>query len=113
NPRLAHSQGIGSLVMGIGMALLERTAVDSRNGRPVNGTLADYFMAVNADIRELDVIFVDEEDPHVNALGAKGLAELTMVGSPAAIANAVYHATGIRVRELPITAEKLLAAPSV
>lgn len=108
NPKTAHSQCIGGMVMGIGMALLEQTVVDPRNARPVNSNLADYHVPVNADIHQLDVSFVDEHDPHVNPLGAKGAGELATIGVAPAIANAVYHATGRRVRDLPITAEQLL-----
>ena len=108
NPKLARSQALGAMVMGIGMALTERAVVDARSGRVVNGSLGDYLIPVNADVAALDVTFVEEHDPHVNPLGVKGVAELTLVGVPAAIANAVYHATGRRVRELPITVERLL-----
>ncbi|OLB94082.1 MAG: acylaldehyde oxidase [Candidatus Rokubacteria bacterium 13_1_40CM_68_15] len=108
NPKTAHSQAIGGMVMGIGMALLEHTVVDARSGRVVNSDLAGYLVPVNADVRDLEAIFVDEHDPHVNPLGVKGVAEITLVGVAAAIANAVHHATGRRVRELPITAEKLV-----
>lgn len=108
NPKIARSQAIGGMVLGIGMALLEHTVVDPRSGRVVNGSLADYLVPVNADIHALDAIFVDEHDPHVNPLGVKGVGELAAIGVAPAIANAVYHATGKRVRDLPITAEKLL-----
>jgi len=108
NPKLARSQALGAMVMGIGMALTEHAVVDARSGRVVNGSLGDYLVPVNADVAALDVTFVEEHDPHVNPLGVKGVAELTLVGVPAAIANAVYHATGRRVRELPITVERLL-----
>jgi xanthine dehydrogenase YagR molybdenum-binding subunit len=108
NPKTARSQAIGGMVMGIGMALMEHTEVDPRTGRVVNGNLAEYLVPVNADIGELDVTFVEEHDPHVNPLGVKGVGEIAVVGVAAAIANAVYHATGRRVRELPITPEKLL-----
>jgi xanthine dehydrogenase YagR molybdenum-binding subunit len=110
NPKTARSQALGGMAMGIGMALMEHTVVDARHGRVVNGNLAEYLVPVNADVGELDVAFVEERDPHVNPLGVKGVAELTLVGVAAAIANAVYHATGQRVRELPITPEKLLDA---
>jgi xanthine dehydrogenase YagR molybdenum-binding subunit len=109
NPKTTRSQCIGGMVGGIGMALLEHTVVDERNGRVVNGSLADYLVPVNADIVELDASFVEEHDPHVNPLGVKGVGEIALVGVAAAIANAVYHATGKRVRDLPITAEKLLS----
>jgi xanthine dehydrogenase YagR molybdenum-binding subunit len=108
NPRMARSQVIGGMVGGIGMALMEHTVMDHSSGRIVNATLADYLMPVNADITALDIIFVDEEDPHVNPLGVKGIGELALVGVAPAIANAVFHATGRRVRDLPITLEKLL-----
>ncbi len=108
NPKTARSQAIGGMVMGIGMALMEHTEVDPRTGRVVNGNIAEYLVPVNADIGELDVTFVEEQDPHVNPLGVKGVGEIAVVGVAPAIANAVYHATGRRVRELPITPEKLL-----
>jgi xanthine dehydrogenase YagR molybdenum-binding subunit len=108
NPRLAHSQCTGGMVGGIGMALMERTILDPRDGRPVNGSMADYLVPVNPDIASLDAIFVDEVDPHVNPLGAKGLGEIAYVGVAPAVANAVYHATGRRVRDLPIRIEDLL-----
>ena len=108
NPRMAHSQAMGGMVGGLGMALLEQTQVDPRDGRIVNASLADYLVPVNADIPEIDAIFVDEHDPHVNPLGVKGLGEVAYVGVAAAIANAVFNATGKRIRELPILAEKLL-----
>jgi hypothetical protein len=108
NPKIAHSQCIGGMVGGIGMALFEDTRVDPRFGRVVNANLAEYLMPVNADIQELEALFVDEHDPHINPLGAKGVAEIAICGVAPAIANAVYHATGRRVRELPITPEKLL-----
>jgi xanthine dehydrogenase YagR molybdenum-binding subunit len=95
-------------VMGIGMALLEQTVVDERSGRVVNGDLGGYLVPVNADVGDLDVTFVEEDDPHVNPLGVKGVGEITLVGVAAAIANAVHHATGRRIRELPITLERLL-----
>ena len=90
------------------MALFEHTIIDRGAGRIANATLADYLMPVNADITALEAFFVDEHDPYVNPLGVKGLAELAVIGVAPAIANAVFHATGKRVRELPITLEKLL-----
>ncbi|AVH60375.1 MULTISPECIES: xanthine dehydrogenase family protein molybdopterin-binding subunit [Streptomyces] len=110
NPKLAHSQAIGGIVMGIGMALLEHTAVDPRDGHVVNGSLADYLVPVNADIGELDPFFVQDDDPHVNPLGVKGIAEIAAIGVAPAITNAVYHATGVRVRTLPVTPEMLLSS---
>jgi xanthine dehydrogenase YagR molybdenum-binding subunit len=108
NPRTSHSQIVGGMVMGIGMALMEKTEVDQRTGRVPNANLAEYLVPVHADVRELDAVFVDEIDPEISALGAKGLAEIGVVGVAPAIANAVFHATGKRIRELPITIDKLL-----
>jgi xanthine dehydrogenase YagR molybdenum-binding subunit len=109
NPKLARSQCTGAMIGGIGMALMEDAVVDARNGRVPNANLAEYALPVHADTpRTMEVIFVPEEDPHVNPLGAKGIGELSMVGVAPAIANAVFHATGKRVRELPITPDKLL-----
>lgn len=108
NAKTARSQYLGGIVQGIGMALLEQTRLDTRLGSFTNVTFAEYLCPVNADIRNLEVILVPEEDPHVNPIGAKGVGEIGIVGVAAAIANAVYHATGRRVRDLPITLEKLL-----
>jgi xanthine dehydrogenase YagR molybdenum-binding subunit len=108
NPRLARSQCTGGMVGGIGMALMERTVLDPRDGRPVNASMADYLVPVNLDIAELDAIFVEEDDPHVNPLGVKGLGEIALIGVAPAVANAVFHATGTRVRGLPIRIEDLL-----
>jgi xanthine dehydrogenase YagR molybdenum-binding subunit len=108
NPQLARSQCIGGMVGGIGMALMERTVLDERDGRLVNASMADYLVPVNLDIDELNAIFVDEHDPYVNPLGVKGLGEIAYVGVASAVANAVFHATGRRVRTLPIRIEDLL-----
>jgi xanthine dehydrogenase YagR molybdenum-binding subunit len=108
NPKTANNQFVGGLVWGIGMALQEHTVRDRRTGRVVTRDLADYHVPVNADIPAIDVISIDEVDPYVNALGTKGLGEIGITGITAAIANAVYHATGKRIRDLPITIEKLL-----
>jgi xanthine dehydrogenase YagR molybdenum-binding subunit len=108
NPLLASSQCTGGMIGGIGMALMERTVLDGRDGRPVNAHMADYLMPVNLDIPQLAAYFVDEVDPHVNPLGVKGLGEIALVGTAPAIANAVFHATGRRVRKLPITIEDVL-----
>jgi xanthine dehydrogenase YagR molybdenum-binding subunit len=109
NPKMARSQSIGGMIGGIGMALMEHSVVDPRNGRVPNGTLAEYAVPVHADAPPLlDVTFVEEHDPHVNPLGVKGVGELAMVGVAPAITNAIYHATGKRIRELPVTPNKLL-----
>jgi xanthine dehydrogenase YagR molybdenum-binding subunit len=108
NPLLAHSQAIGAMVGGIGMALLEATELDHRDGRIVNANMADYLVPVNADIANLDAAFLPGEDLIADPLGVKGLAELVFVGVPAAVANAVFNATGRRVTELPITLDKML-----
>jgi xanthine dehydrogenase YagR molybdenum-binding subunit len=108
NPKAARSQVIGGIVGGIGMALTEETRVDHRVGRYTNSSIADYLIPVHGDVPAMDVVFVKEIDPHVNPLGIKGIGELPIVGVAAAIANAVYHATGRRIRDLPITPEKLL-----
>src|SRR5438445_4116903 len=100
---------MGGITFGIGMALMEHTITDHRNGRYMNADLAEYHIPVHADVPSIEVHFVDEQDPHVDPIGAKGIGEIGMTGVAPAIANAVYHATGIRVRELPITLDKLLA----
>jgi xanthine dehydrogenase YagR molybdenum-binding subunit len=110
NPRLALSQCTGGMVGGIGMALMERTVLDVRDGRPVNAHMADYLMPVNLDIGSLEAQFVDEDDPYVNPLGVKGLGEIALVGMAPAIANAIFHATGKRLRNLPISIEHVLGA---
>ncbi|MGV9797598.1 xanthine dehydrogenase family protein molybdopterin-binding subunit [Mycobacterium sp. NPDC003449] len=108
NPLLAHSQAIGGMVGGIGMALLEATELDHRDGRIVNANMSDYLVPVNADVPALDAAFLPGEDSIADPLGVKGLGELVIVGVPAAIANAVFHATGKRVTDLPLTVDKLL-----
>jgi xanthine dehydrogenase YagR molybdenum-binding subunit len=108
NPKLARSQCTGGMVGGIGMALMEQTTLDPRDGRPVNASLADYLVPVNLDIAALDVLFVDETDAQVNPLGVKGVGEIAIVGTAPAIANAVYHATGRRLRNLPIRIDALI-----
>jgi xanthine dehydrogenase YagR molybdenum-binding subunit len=109
NTKTGHSQIMGGIVWGIGMALHEETVFDHRFGRIMNANIAEYHVPVNADIYDIKVIFVDEPDQLVNPLGIKGLGEIGIVGVAAAIANAVYHATGKRVRDLPITLDKLMA----
>jgi xanthine dehydrogenase YagR molybdenum-binding subunit len=108
NPKVAGSQILGAVVGGIGMALHEETLTDHRFGRFMTHNLADYHVPVNADVHAIDVIFVDEQDDEINPLGVKGVGEIGIVGTAAAIANAVYHATGKRVRDLPITLDKLM-----
>ncbi|WP_430426318.1 xanthine dehydrogenase family protein molybdopterin-binding subunit [Maribacter litoralis] len=108
NPKTAESQILGAITWGIGMALEEEDMIDDRNGRIMNANLAEYHMAVHADVQQLDVLFVEEHDDIVNPLGAKGLGEIGIVGVASAIANAVYDATGKRVRNLPITLDKIL-----
>ncbi|TGP49143.1 xanthine dehydrogenase family protein molybdopterin-binding subunit [bacterium M00.F.Ca.ET.230.01.1.1] len=108
NPKLAESQWKGGNIMGIGQALLEEGIVDRRHGRIVNGNFADYMLPTNADIPDIQTISVGIPDPHSSALGGKGVGELAIVGIAPAIANAVFHATGKRVRDLPITLEKLI-----
>ncbi|MGP3920283.1 xanthine dehydrogenase family protein molybdopterin-binding subunit [Nonomuraea sp. 10N515B] len=108
SPKLADSQAIGGMVGGIGMALLEHTVTDHRDGRIVNANLADYLVPVNADIPDLKAIYLDGRDDEADPIGVKSLGELVQIGVAPAIANAVFHATGRRVRDLPITAEALL-----
>jgi xanthine dehydrogenase YagR molybdenum-binding subunit len=108
NPKTASNQIVGGVVWGIGQALHEETMMDHALGRYMNHNLSEYHVPVNADIGEIDVIFVEEKDEIVNALGSKGVGEIGIVGVAAAVANAIYHATGKRVRDLPITMDKLL-----
>jgi xanthine dehydrogenase YagR molybdenum-binding subunit len=108
NPKTCRSQVLGGVVLGMGMALTEQTVYDPRTGRPVTDNLADYAVAVNADVPEIAVHFIDKPDPEINALGCRGIGEIAVTGVAAAVANAVYHATGKRIRDLPITPDKLL-----
>jgi xanthine dehydrogenase YagR molybdenum-binding subunit len=96
------------MTMGLSMALHEESVVDPRFGHVVNHDFANYHIAANADVKDIEAVWIDEFDPHYNPMGAKGVGEIGIVGAPAAIANAVHHATGIRVRDLPITPDKLL-----
>ena len=111
NPKTARSQILGGVVMGMGMALHEETFADKALGRWMNHNYAEYHVPAHADVHDIDVIFVHEPDPEVSPLGVKGLGEIGIVGTAAAIANAIYHATGKRVRTLPITIDKLLETP--
>jgi xanthine dehydrogenase YagR molybdenum-binding subunit len=106
NTKTAGSQILGGVVWGIGMALHEETHIDHRFGRIMNANIAEYHVPVNADVSDIKVIFVAEQD-NSNPLGLKGLGEIGIVGVAGAVANAVYHATGTRVRDLPITLDKL------
>jgi xanthine dehydrogenase YagR molybdenum-binding subunit len=108
NAHTARSQLIGGMTMGLSMALHEHSIVDLRFGHVVNHDLAGYHVAVNADVKEIEATWIDEHDPRFNPMGSKGIGEIGIVGAPAAIANAVHHATGTRIRDLPITPDKLL-----
>ena len=108
NPLTARSQYIGGMVQGISMALHEESVLDREFGDYLNHDLAQYHVPVFADIPDIDATWIDEEDPHLNPMGAKGIGEIGIVGTAAAVANAVHHATGIRVRDLPIRLDRLL-----
>jgi xanthine dehydrogenase YagR molybdenum-binding subunit len=108
NTKTAASQIMGSVVWGIGMALHEETLIDHKFGRVMNANIAEYHMPVHADVHDIKVIFVEEPDGTVNPLGIKGVGEIGIVGVAAAVANAIYHATGKRVRDLPITLNKII-----
>ena len=110
NPKPALNQIEGAVVMGVGMALFEETVYDPRFGNPINNNLADYIVATNADAPEIDVTFLDYPDKVMNPLGARGVGEIGLAGIAAAITSAVHHATGVRVRELPVRIEDLLKA---
>jgi xanthine dehydrogenase YagR molybdenum-binding subunit len=110
NPLAGRNQIEGAVVMGIGMAFLEHTSYDPQNGAPINSNLADYMMAVNADAPPIEVHFLDFPDKEINALGARGIGEIGLAGFAAAITAAVHHATGVRVRELPVRIEDLLTS---
>jgi xanthine dehydrogenase YagR molybdenum-binding subunit len=109
NPLAGRNQIEGAVVMGIGMALFEHTTYDPNSGAPINSSLADYVMAVNADVPKLEVQFIDHPDKEINELGARGIGEIGLAGIAAAITDAVHHATGVRVRELPVKNEDLLS----
>jgi xanthine dehydrogenase YagR molybdenum-binding subunit len=108
NPLTARSQFIGGMTMGLSMALLEDGVMDARFGHVVTHDFADYHIAANADVVDMDAVWLDEVDPHSNPMGSRGIGEIGIVGAAAAIANGAWHATGVRVRDLPITADKFL-----
>ena len=108
SPKTAESQVIGGVVGGIGMALMEEGIIDNRYGRWVNHNFADYHVPVQADVPHIEAVFVNKPDPVLNPIGAKGMGEIALIGFAAAVANAVYHATGKRIRGLPITLDKLI-----
>ncbi len=110
NPKLVRSQLLGGMIWGMSFALHEEAVVDRRSGRVMNANLAEYHVPVNADVPAMDVMTVEEHDPHVNALGIKGVGEIGITGSAGAVANAVWHATGVRVRRFPIRIEELVTA---
>jgi len=112
NPRLVRSQLCGGMIWGVAFALHEQAVMDLRSGRPMNPNLAEYHIPVNADVPSVEAILVDEHDPHVNALGIKGVGEIGITGTAGAVANAVWHATGIRVRKFPITLDRLIGLQS-
>ncbi|MGP0094067.1 MAG: xanthine dehydrogenase family protein molybdopterin-binding subunit [Xanthobacteraceae bacterium] len=112
NPRMVRSQLCGGMIWGVSFALHERAVMDPRSGRPMNPNLAEYHIPVNADVPSLEAILVEERDPHVNALGIKGVGEIGVTGTAGAVANAVWHATGVRVRKFPITLDRLIEPES-
>jgi xanthine dehydrogenase YagR molybdenum-binding subunit len=108
NRKTARSQLLGGLVWAVGMALEEHMVRDRRTARAMTRDLVDYHVPVHSDVPDMDLVLIDEEDPHVSEVGAKGCGEIGITGASAAIANAVFHATGKRIRDLPITVDKLL-----
>ena len=110
NPRMVRSQYLGGMIWGVSFALHEHAVIDKRTGRPMNPNLGEYHVPVNADVPSIEAILVEERDVHVNALGIKGVGEIGITGTAGAIANAVWHATGVRVRSFPITLDQLIEA---
>lgn len=108
NEKTARNQIQGSVTMGIGMGMLEHTVYDQRTGHPVNNNYADYLVPVNTDVPDIDVIFLDYPDTILNEYGARGIGEIGLTGCASALTSATFHATGVRVRELPIRIEQLL-----
>lgn len=113
SPKTARSQIVGGAIGGIGMALMEEVVIDHRYGKIVNNNFADYHVPVNADIPQIEALFVNKPDPYINAMGAKGMGEIALIGMAGAVANAVYNATGKRIRQLPITPDKLIQSSTV
>jgi xanthine dehydrogenase YagR molybdenum-binding subunit len=113
NPRTARSQLIGGMTMGISMALHEESVLDLEFGDYLNHDLAQYHVPVCADVLDVEAAWIDEDDRHLNPMGSKGIGEIGIVGTAAAVANAVFHATGVRFRALPIRPDRLLAALGV
>jgi xanthine dehydrogenase YagR molybdenum-binding subunit len=113
NPRTARSQLIGGMTMGFSMALLEESALDLEFGDYLNHDLAQYHVPVCADVLDVEAAWIDEDDRHLNPMGSKGIGEIGIVGTAAAVANALFHATGVRFRALPIRPDRLLAALGV
>ena len=109
NPRMVRSQYLGGMIWGVSFALHEHAVIDKRTGRPMNPNLGEYHVPVNADVPSIEAILVEERDVHVNALGIKGVGEIGVTGTAGAIANAVWHATGVRVRNFPITLDQIMA----
>ena len=107
NPKTARNQFMGGIIFGIGMALMEQTVPDFRTGRLVTKDLSDYHVPVQADVPDIEVLMIKDFDSHANPIGAKGIGEIGIVGAAAAIANAVYNAVGVRIRDLPILPEKI------
>jgi xanthine dehydrogenase YagR molybdenum-binding subunit len=108
NPHLVKSQYLGGMIWGVSFALHEKAIVDPRSGRIMNANLGEYHVPVNADVPSIEALMIEEHDPHVNALGIKGVGEIGITGSAGAVANAVWHATGIRVRRFPIRVDDLV-----
>jgi len=106
--KTARNQIIGGTIMGIGMALMEEAVIDHRYGRLVNNNFADYHVPIQADIPQSEALFVNKPDPYINPIGAKGMGEIATIGVAAAVTNAIYNATGKRVRDLPVTPDKVM-----
>ena len=108
NPRLVESQYFGGMIWGVSFALHEEAIIDHRTGRIMNADLAEYHVPINADIPSLEAILIPENDPFVNAIGVKGVGEIGITGTVGAIANAIWHATGVRVRKFPVRLEDII-----